>query len=136
MKFETFVLYCGISELLFCSLVFGKMEIIVDEKIVNCTEPGDLAGAMDFSQVELVAESDTTIVSNGTIRFLKPVKAPWKVHAYAERFTRGQWTLYGYNKKIDDFCTVMHNPTEIYYKWFKVCPKCPLEVGAIIKSTS
>ena len=129
MTLKNIVICCGTLGLFFSSAVFCKIDVIVDEIIENCTKPGYKAGSMDFSNMEFIAESDTVFYANGKIKFLKPVKAPWKLYSYAEQFVRGKWVVSGYDKKILDFCEVMHNPNETYYKWFQHCPQCPIKVG-------
>lgn len=106
------------------------MEIILDEKLENCTAPGVKAGALDFSEFELIAESDTEIFANGTVKFLKNAASPFKNRVYAEKFDRGQWTPQLIDKKYPDFCAVKNIPSEPFYKYFLDCPKCPFQAGA------
>lgn len=133
MNIKTFFLNFAMLALSLGQLVLAKMEILVDEDVQNCTAPGQRAGSMDFSKFELIAESETEMFANGSVAFLKPVKAPFKLYAYAERFIRGQWVLAGYERKITDFCEVMHDEEETYYKFFNPCPFCPFEAGVGFK---
>ena len=109
--------------------VIGKMEIIMDEKLEVCTESG-VAHGLDFSEFELIAETDTTIFANGSVKFLKNAASPFKNHAYAEKFDRGKWTPQLFDKKYTDFCEVKDNPNEPSYKFFVDCPPCPFPAGA------
>ena len=128
VKLEVIFYSCAIISFLFSS-IFGKMEIIIDERIENCTKPGDEGGAFDISNIELIAETDTEVFANGTLRFIKNLGAPWYVNAFTEKFHRGQWNLFALDKKIPDFCAVMHSSTEMWYKYFKDFKGCPLNFG-------
>lgn len=130
VKLEVIVYSCAIVSFLFSS-VLGLIEIVVDERIEKCTKPGDEV-FLDISNLELIAETDTTVFANGTIRFMKNVGAPWYTHSFSERFQRGQWNLFAFDKKISDFCAVMHRPTELWYKYFKNLKGCPLNVGVSV----
>lgn len=115
---------------LFCFVV-GKMEIIIDEKIDNCTKPYEIAEVWDFSNFELIAESDTEVYANGSVKFLKDVDGRWAANIFAEKFYRGQWNIYAFDKKVPDFCASKHNPAELWYKYFKDTKPCPLKAGVI-----
>jgi hypothetical protein len=108
---------------------FGKIEIILHETFEKCVKPEEEAGVIDMTSFELIAESDSDVFMNGSVKFLKEIKAPWIVHAYTEKFIRGQWSLYAMEKKISDFCAVIHKKSEIWYNYMKDLPGCPLEQG-------
>ena len=107
----------------------GRMKVMIDERVENCTTPGVQSGLFDFSSFELIAESDTEIYANGSIKYLKELKSPLKVHVYTEKFDRGKWNVMAYDKHQSDFCRVMHDLKEPSYKFFKDCPKCPIKPG-------
>lgn len=109
-------------------LVLGKMEIILDEKLEDCSDPEDAAGLFDLSDFEMIAETDTSIFLNGTIRFRKDVQAPWKVFGYGETYDRATWSKRA-ERTIPDFCQVMHTPTEQWFPYFKDQPGCPYKAG-------
>lgn len=113
----------------FISFAFGKMEIYLDEKIEKCVDAQDDAGYLDLSDFFIVAESDTSVFLNGSVRFLKTIESPWKVHMVGEKFERGEWNVYAFNKKVADFCAVMHSPAEVWYPYFKDFNGCPIEAG-------
>lgn len=124
----TIVILCQILQLL-AQYAHSLMEIIIDEKIVNCTKPGVKAGALDFSEFELIAESDTTIFANGSVKFLRSAVLPFKNHVYTEKYERGKWIPQLFDKKFADFCAVKENPKEPSYTYFTHCPKCPFKAG-------
>lgn len=128
MNLKTFFLHCPIFWLIVQRFAMGKMEVILDEKIDNCTK--GQGGALDFSNFELIAESDTMIFANGSVKFLKTAADPFKNHAYTEKYERGQWNLQVLDKKYPDFCKTKDVPTEQAYKFFVDCPKCPFQAGA------
>lgn len=124
MKFAVFFLCCAIFQ-----PSTSMIEIILHETIENCAEPGEEAGVFDMTNFELIAESDTDVFINGTVKFLKEIKAPWITHAFTEKFMGGRWSLYALERKFPDFCAVMHSRTEIWYNYMKDLPGCPLKKG-------
>lgn len=120
---------CAVIFLNLVVLISGKMDFIIDEKIETCVGSGEAAGAVDISHVELVAETDTKLVINGTVTFLKAIQSPWPTHTFAEKNDRGKWNLYAYEKTVKDFCSVMHKPTEVWYYYMKNLKGCPLQPG-------
>lgn len=126
MKFLSAFLCCAIF---FPSPSFSRIEIILHETLENCVQSGEEAGVIDMTKFELIAVSDTEVFLNGTVKFLKAIKAPWIVHAFTEKNIRGQWSLYALEKKIPDFCEVMHRKSEIWFSYMKDLPGCPLEKG-------
>lgn len=107
----------------------GKMDFYIDEAIEVCVKPADAANRIDISQLELIATSDTEMVINGSVNILKHVEAPWKAYVFTEKFDRGHWNLYAYERRIDDFCSNIHKQTETWYQYTKDLKGCPLEPG-------
>lgn len=46
-----------------------------------------------------------------------------------EMFHRGQWNIYAVQKKIPDFCAILHDKSEIWYPFTKTLPKCDIKAG-------
>lgn len=119
--------------LLICSMLLkftsAKITMILDEGFEKCVEPEEDANVFDFSNAEIVAESDTDVYFNGSVKFLKKVESPWFLHIYTEKFERGEWNVYAMNRKIKDFCAVLHNPLEVWYRYSKNLKGCPLAAG-------
>ena len=130
MKFESLILHSLFLGLFLHNFVNGQMELIVDEQIEVCTKSG-IERALDFSGFELIAQTDTTIFGNGTVKFLKNAAKPLKAHVFAEKFERGKWTPQVFDKKFHDFCAEKDNPKS--YKYFVDCPPCPFQAGASLK---
>lgn len=107
------------------------MEIVLDETIENCTKPG-IGGAMDFSEFELIAESDTVIYLNGKIKFLKNGANPFKIYVYAEKFERGKWNVQAVERTYPDFRESINSPKEVSFNYFQNCSKCPFQAGESI----
>lgn len=118
---------------IFFSIAFGKMEIVIDEKLEKCVDAKDDAGVSDLSEFEIIAESDTKVFLNGSIKFLKNVEAPWMIHMFAEKLHRGQWNVYAIDKTVPDFCSVMHSPKEVWYPYVKDFGGCPIAAGVSFK---
>jgi hypothetical protein len=110
---------------------FGKVMPVVYEGFEICVEPEDRAGVFDFSDIEIFAESDTDMFVNGTWKFLKTVKSPWKWIIFTEKFERNQWNVEAFNRVIPDFCQVIQNQNEPWHfvtKNFKH-KNCPFPAG-------
>lgn len=128
------------SNILFIMLVIAtaftttsaKVVFVFDESLIECAEPKDKAGFFDFSELEVIAEDDTHAYLNGIWKVTKDLESPWYLAIYTERYERGQWNAFAYNKRIKDFCAVMHNPTEPWYGFFKQVPGCPAKKGVRI----
>lgn len=129
MKCRNAALSFVISALILCDFAMGKMQVMIDETFENCTESGAASGAFDFSKFELIAETDTAIYANGSIKFAREIKSPLKLRLFTEKFDRGQWNIMVYDKTLPNFCQSMHDPKEIMYKFFKHCPPCPYAAG-------
>lgn len=113
----------------FAGLSQSEVIPVFDEVIQDCTTPDTKAGFFDFSGLEIIAENDTHAYLNGSWKFLKEVSSPWVYVIYTERFERGQWNLFAFNKRVPDFCKVIHSPTEPWYMIYKNVPGCPLKAG-------
>ena len=129
MKFESLILHILFLGLFFPRFVIGKMELIVDENYEICTKSG-IERALDFSGFELIAQTDTTIFGNGTVKFLKNATNPFNVRTYAEKFERGKWTPRVFERKISDACELINDPNDPIFKYFIYCPPCPFQAEA------
>lgn len=110
-------------------LTSAKMTMILDEGFEKCVEPEEDANVFDISSAEIVAESDTEVYFNGSVKFLRAIESPWFVHVYTEKFERGGWNVYAMDRKIKDFCAVIHSSLEIWYRFTKDLKGCPLAAG-------
>lgn len=113
-----------------------KVIPIIYEEFEKCVEPEETAGKFDFSELEIIAESDTKVYFNGSWNFLKQVKSPWAVLFSTEKYERGVWNPGPLSKKIKDFCKSIQSQSE---PWYSVTrhfePKnCPFAAG--VRSTS
>lgn len=113
------------------TFAFGKMDFYIDDTVKLCTKKGEAAEAIDISQFELIATSDTEMMINGSVKFLKGFEEPWRVIFHTEKFERGQWNALAYQRRMDDLCKNIHGPTEIWYQYAKVLKGCPLKAGVI-----
>lgn len=104
----------------------SKVLLVLQENIEVIEGDQDIWDASGF---QYIAESDELVRGYGPVKFLHPVKSPYKAHFYAEKFIRGQWNLEIYNRVIPDFCSVMLEPSEIWYKLFEGQKGCPYEAG-------
>lgn len=96
-------------------------------EVVDCS-PGGTSEFMDSSDLEIIMESDDDFFVNGTIKFLKPIHAPWKAKGVGERWIRDHWVP-GAEKKVKDLCDIMHDEVDPAYPFFKDQKDCPLEAG-------
>lgn len=129
MKSIIYRSFVFVAILLQQQIVNSTLRIAVDEGIETCVEPEKKANYLDWSRLELIAPNDIDVFLNGSLKFLKPVKDSFMMYFYSEKFDRGQWTSALLTKKIKDFCTVMHNPTEIWYAKTKHLKSCPIPAG-------
>lgn len=104
------------------------------ESFEECVKPKDKAGVCDFSSMEVIAEDQKHSFLNGSFKFMKDLKAPWDYKLYTERFERGQWNVFAFNKRVKDFCAVMHKSSEPWYGFYKGVPGCPAAKGVSINS--
>lgn len=102
---------------------------IIDEHFEECVSPSEKAGVFDVSGLQIIAENDTHAYMNGTWKFTRELKAPWLFLLYTERFERDKWNLFAMDKRITDFCAVIHNPLEAWYSIYKDVSGCPMKKG-------
>lgn len=118
-------------------LIVGCIKVIpiIYEDHELCVEPENNAGKFDWSNMEIIAESDTAVFLNGSLHILKKVDSPWKSTVFTERFLRGKWNVEALHKKIPDFCAVLQDPlTSWYHITSQWNPKnCPYEAGVSLK---
>ena len=116
-------------------LSYTKVIPIIYEDFEMCVDdPAEVAGKLDFSELEVFAESDTKVYLNGSMNFLKEVKKPWSWVVFTERFSRNQWNVDSFYRKIPDFCKSILNPLEPwYFITSKMTPNnCPFLAGVSI----
>lgn len=118
-----------IIRLLFICSIRAKIAFLPDDKIEDCSKPGEAAGYYDISGVEVIIETDTDIYLNGSVEFLKEVTGPWKTRVYSEQYVRSKWVPAIIEKKIPDLCQSIHSPNEPWYNHLKDQPGCPIPVG-------
>lgn len=99
------------------------------EKVEICLPP---AGVLDMSSIRIIVTSDVDYFINGTIKFLKPVKAPWKIHCTAEQFYRDQWVP-GFGQKMADYCAEKRNPANVFSQLMEGKKDCPLDAGVSLE---
>jgi hypothetical protein len=75
IKFEI-VFYCCPN---FFPLAIAKIEIILHDIIEKFEKLREEAKEIDMKKFQLIAESSTEVFSNGNVKFLKEIKAPWIV---------------------------------------------------------
>lgn len=109
--------------------VDGKVVPVLDETWENCVSDKDRAGAYDTSRLEVINVDDFHSVLNGTWKFTRDIEAPWNFKVFTERFERGQWNVFAFNRRVNDLCSVLHNPTEPWYNIFKHVQGCPIKSG-------
>ncbi|CAO1312708.1 unnamed protein product [Diamesa serratosioi] len=85
----------------------------------------------DLSQLEFIPYNDTHMFMNGTLTFKNLIKAPWPARGTLERSQNGKWQQSMLSRKIQDFCSVVHNPVEPWYSLTKnfMEVKCPIQAG-------
>lgn len=110
---------------------YAKIFPVVNEQFEICVKPENWSGRFDYSEMEIVAVTETKVYLNGTWLFLKEVKSPWQYELIAEKFERGVWNIQAYHKRIPDFCQVLHSPID---PWYLVTSKfepynCPYPSG-------
>jgi hypothetical protein len=115
--------------LMYVTFTSSKIVMLPDDKIEKCVEAKYDAESFDISGIEIVVESDTDIFLNGSMKNLKTVGSPMKVRIYFEKYTRSQWTIANMDRRIRDFCAVLHSPAEVWYEFFKDVWDCPFSAG-------
>lgn len=108
---------------------YAKIVIVFDEKIEICAKEDERAGKFDLSELEIVATDDTHSFMNDTWKFTGDITAPWFYHMYCERYERGQWNVFAFNKRVPNFCAAVHRPPEPWYNIFKKVHGCPIKNG-------
>lgn len=83
---------------------------------------------IDVSNLEFVAYNDTATFMNGTVKYNKPFKSPWKLELELFKYDRGEWILQ-LKKTFADLCPDLHNPLSPAYFFTKHMPKCPIAAG-------
>lgn len=114
----------------------SKILPYIHEELVNCNEEGTWAGKMDYSNLQLIATSDTEVSVNGSIVILKEIQSPWHLVLYGEKYDRGSWYRKGPYKTITNFCKSMQDPLEPWYPFTKNFEhkECPLKAGVNTRS--
>lgn len=111
----------------------SKVLIIIYEDYERCVEPEEEAGKLDFSDLHIIALSDTKVYLNGSVKFLKDINAPWRIFAFGERFIRNKWLMDSIHRKVSDLCQSIQSPLE---PWYFITSKfehknCPFPAGVI-----
>lgn len=107
----------------------ARMTLQIGEEIENCANPDKDAAIFDYTNFEMIAVTDNDLFANGAIAFRREIKSPWTLHVYAERLERGQWGIYAFDKKCEDACEVIKDPTLPSYYYTKDLQKCPIKAG-------
>lgn len=121
------IVCCAIISFISVRFAICKVEPFIHDELEICATKEEQAGYFDFSEMELIAVNDTHVYINGKWKFLKEVRKPWQCHIYMERFDRGRWIVNVFNRKYEDFCKVIQDPTQPWFqqtrKWkHKHCP--------------
>jgi len=112
------------------ALMEGKVIPVGKEQFERCNnDKGEYVNQDNF---EVVAINDTLVIVNGTATIMKEMVGPIKARAYAERYERGQWTMSGLQRKVNDFCTEANNRWEPWYEVLKNRDdkNCPFRAGS------
>lgn len=110
-------------------LSLGKIALLFDENVQVCSEPGKEANVIEMDDLSVVMESDTDVFLNGSVKFPKGLKPPWKSRFYAEQYVRNQWVTSMVDRKIPDQCFSGWNPVEIWYPYLENQTRCPIPAG-------
>lgn len=110
--FRTSVL---ITLVLLAGFCRGKIVPYITEGYEMCAEPDMRASKLDYSGLEIIAESDDEVYLNGNITVLKEIKSPWKALFFLERFHRGKWNMEMIKKSVPDFCATIQSKKEAWY---------------------
>ena len=87
------------------------------------------ANYFDYTGLQIYAENDTHTYFNGTWKFVKDLKKPWRYHFYTEKYVQGKWLIQAADMHISDMCQELHNPTKPWYSVYKHVEKCPRPAG-------
>lgn len=115
MKLPNFIVFI-VGTVCLGGCCLGKILPLIDETFENCASPEEDARALDFSNFEIVAETDTNVYTNGTVKVLIDFgkKLPFRV--YAEKLQRdGKWMIDSLDIKRSDFCASLYDPAEFWY---------------------
>lgn len=84
----------------------------------------------------MIPEDDEHVYANGTWKFVKELKKPWKAHLRLEKYERGEWLVQALDKDYDDFCEEIHKLGTPWAYAFEDKDKCPVAVGVSINKIS
>lgn len=130
-KFTMLTIKKLLAVLSIISVCSAKVVPIFYEDYEFCVTPEENAGKFDFSQMEILAETDTEVYLNGSWNFVKEVKSPWKAKFFLERHDRGEWNVDAIYKDMNDLCESIQGPSE---PWYYITSKfehknCPFPAG-------
>lgn len=102
--------------LIFCyfKLISSKVVPFIHEGYEMCVAPEERANMFDYSNLEIVAESDDEVFLNGSLVVLKNI-TEWKLTAWLERFQQGSWDMELAKKHYPDLCPHIQSPAELFY---------------------
>uniref|UniRef100_A0A336LST0 CSON003010 protein n=1 Tax=Culicoides sonorensis TaxID=179676 RepID=A0A336LST0_CULSO len=127
MKF--LILFLSISMKIKFLNSFGEFIPIMEEDFESCTSDKKYHRA-DLTNFKLITGKDR-VYANGTVKFLKDIKSPWKVNFTTERMMNGVWQKGDVKRVMDDFCISKKNPSEPSYIVSKYIKDCPIKAGDI-----
>lgn len=114
---------------------FSQKNVQIFDRNINftgfekCKDVGEVFDMMDYSGFELYALNDTHTYANGTWKLLVDLKSPLKSRAYAEyRDGDTTWNIRAFDRKYENSCASMKNPTNPGYFFFKNV-NCPASKG-------
>ena len=131
LLFKAFILMTSAG---FSKAIVGNFEMIVVEKMEDCTKPGEKTGVVDFSDLKIYV-TETTTYLNGTIKILKPLDKPIKAFHVVDKKKKGEWVFAGIQKTINDLCATLKNRMDIIYPYTQKYldpPTCPFPVRSRI----
>lgn len=113
------------------NLLEAKIVAIPYEDFEICVPPEERAPNFDYSEMEIIVESDTEAYLNGSWNIVEETKSPWNMTIYSEKYERGVWNVQAFQRRIPDFCRVIQSPFEPWYHISsKFVPKnCPFPKG-------
>lgn len=114
--------------LLVLPVIWCYMEFVPYEKIERCSGPGKRIEVLDFSKFHIIVESDEDFYLNGSLKFLKEVKAPQRTKLAGERWIRDKW-IPGVEKKAEDCCEALKNKLHPSYQILGEQKYCPMSAG-------
>jgi hypothetical protein len=105
----------------------ARYGVIISETFENCSPQKRDAKALDFSNFEVIAETDTDVYMNGSVKFRRSVGSKTGLHIFYEKFIRSQWNVEVFNANRSSFCASIQNPTEGWYMKTKKLKGYPLK---------